>query len=61
MVFANNSYPFYLNKNGTVLMGEVDAYLSNDLYNNNKLFLKTLTKQVKFQLIQMRYVISGAS
>ena len=54
-IFASQHYPFYLKKYGTkpILMGEVDVYLSPDLYNNNKSFLKTLTKQAKSQLIQI--------
>ena len=42
LVFANSHYLFCLNKNGTILMGEVDVYLSPDLCNNNKSFLKNI-------------------
>ena len=55
LVFTKSPYPFYFNRNGTILMEEVDVYLSPDLYNNNKSFLKNIKKkQVKLQLIQMR-------
>ena len=40
-------------------MGEIDIYLSPDLYNNNNFFKKTLTKPAKLQLIQICWVISG--
>ena len=44
--FASQRYPFSLKKGSAklVLMEEVDVYLSADLYNNNKLKKKTLTK-----------------
>ena len=50
LVFASKRYPFYLKKTVTVtyteliLMGEVDIYLSPDLYNNNKSFLKNINE-----------------
>ena len=54
-IFASQRYPFYLKKGSTklVLMGEIDIYLSPDLYNNNNFFKKTLTKPAKLQLIQI--------
>ena len=45
-VFASQRYSFYLKKDGTklMLMGEVDVYLSPDLYNINKSFLKNINE-----------------
>ena len=45
-VFASQRYPFYLRKDGTklILMGEVHVYLSPDLCNNNKSFLKNISE-----------------
>ena len=39
-IFTSQRCPFYLKKGSAklVLMGEVDLYLSPDLYNNNKSF-----------------------
>ena len=49
--FASKRYSFYLKKGGTntklILMGEVDVYLSPDLYNNNKSFLKNINETGK--------------
>ena len=44
LVFTKSPYPFYFNRNGTILMEEVDVYLSPDLYNNNKSFLKNINE-----------------
>ena len=48
LVFASEHYPFILKKDGTntklIMMGEVDVYLSPDLYNNNKSFLKNINE-----------------
>ena len=45
-IFASQRYPFHLKKDATklILMGEVDVYLSPDLYNNNKSFLKNINE-----------------
>ena len=47
LVFASEHYPFILKKDGTntklIMMGEVDVYLSPDLY-NNKSFLKNINE-----------------
>ena len=48
LVFPSKRQSFYLKKDGTntklILMGEVDLYLSPDLYNNNKSFLKNINE-----------------
>ena len=45
-IFASQPYPFSLKKDGTklMLMREVDVYLSPELYNNNKCFLKNINE-----------------
>ena len=45
-VFTSQRYSFYLKKDGAklILMGEVDVYLSPDLYNINKSFLKNINE-----------------
>ena len=54
LLFASSRYPFCLKKtttkktkrkkSGTILMGELDVYLSPNLYNNNKSFLKNINE-----------------
>ena len=58
LVFANSRYLFCLNKNGTILMREVDVYLSPDLYNNNKPFLKNIqeTSEVTIDSNVLSYI-----
>ena len=53
LVFSSSRLPILFEKNnnkknqkksGTILMGEVDVYLSPNLYNNNKSFLKNINE-----------------
>ena len=69
LVFASSRYPFCLKKtttkktkkkSGTILTGEVDVYLSPNLYNNNKPFLKNIneTGEVANDSNALSYIMS---
>ena len=44
ILFEKNNNKKNQKKSGTILMGEVDVYLSPNLYNNNKSFLKNINE-----------------
>ena len=41
-VFLSSMYPFSILSKELTLSGEVDVYLSEELYNNDRLFLKNV-------------------
>ena len=41
-VFLSSRYPFSISSKELTLLGEVDVYLSDELYNNDKSFLKNV-------------------